>query len=252
MAQIGQIYYRISGVGSSGIDLYTDVLAQVGASQFTKVGVQAPPGTQMVLNQLKQIMIGRTGIYELDEDIAITELYFIRPQNYIRDEAAEEAAKIEGQQGIEDAMTIRRDSYLAWTQGYAESWIDILNRLEELPILLEQDIALLAAKQAELEVLEEELKKYTEGSTEYQEVKAQIDAKEQEITSLETEIQDYTDEQKILQACADNELEMQKYEDTYLAAYTVARAKYYEGVNGIYVVGDVGDLENVIIDYIWE
>jgi hypothetical protein len=30
-------------------------------------------------------MVGRTGIYELDEDIVITSMYFDRPRKYTRD-----------------------------------------------------------------------------------------------------------------------------------------------------------------------
>ena len=78
MPTVGQIYYNVidnnsGSYASSKEDIYTDLVAQVGASQFNKVGVQAPPGTKMVMNESKQIMVGRTGIYELDEDIAITE-----------------------------------------------------------------------------------------------------------------------------------------------------------------------------------
>lgn len=89
MSQIGQIYYNVAGEYSNhssvpdGKDnIYVDIVSQVGASQFTKVGIQAPPGTQVSMNKIKEIMIGRTGIYELDEDIAITELYFYRPVKY--------------------------------------------------------------------------------------------------------------------------------------------------------------------------
>jgi hypothetical protein len=45
------------------------------------------------MNASKTIMIGRTGIYELDEDIAITSMYFVRPKNYIKDEEETELKK---------------------------------------------------------------------------------------------------------------------------------------------------------------
>jgi hypothetical protein len=40
------------------------------------------------MNESKTIMVGRTGIYELDDDIAITNMYFIRPRKYKKDEEA--------------------------------------------------------------------------------------------------------------------------------------------------------------------
>jgi hypothetical protein len=42
----------------------------------------------VVLNTNKVILIGRTGIYELDDDISITSMYFERPRNYTKDEDA--------------------------------------------------------------------------------------------------------------------------------------------------------------------
>jgi len=77
-------------------------------------------------------------------------------------------------------------------------------------------------------------------------------AKQATIAQLSSDIVDYQARLEILEACADETTEMRKIEDTYLAAYTVARARYYEGVNGIYIAGEPGDLENVIIDYIME
>ena len=112
MSAIGQIYYRVvdtssTGEGrhyiSSGIDIYNDVVNASSARQFTKVGIQAPPGAQVVMNASKTIMIGRTGIYELDEDIAITSMYFVRPKNYIKDEEETELKKQQGEKIIKDA-----------------------------------------------------------------------------------------------------------------------------------------------------
>lgn len=271
MAQIGQMYYRIPSSSGyltaqvkSGVDFnpYSDLIAQIGSAgttQLTKVGVQAPPGTQMVLNQLKQIMIGRTGIYELDEDIAITELYFIQPQNYKRDTDAEELAKAEGQAGIEKAMTDRETAYLIWTSpdekaetGYASSWLEIQEQLDEYTELLTTAQIDLVSEQARLAILQKELAELVEGTSEYQAKQEEIRASETVIAELNSNIASYNNRLAILQACAANQTKMQSIEDTYLAAYTVARARYYEGVNGIYIAGEPGDLENVIIDYIME
>ena len=112
MSAIGQIYYRVvdsssTGDGkhyiSSGIDIYNDVVNASGARQFVKVGIQAPPGAQIVMNTSKTIMVGRTGIYELDEDIAITNMYFVRPKNYIKDDVETENKKQEGERLIKEA-----------------------------------------------------------------------------------------------------------------------------------------------------
>ena len=108
MPTVGQIYYNVidnnsGSYASSKEDIYTDLVAQVGASQFNKVGVQAPPGTKMVMNESKQIMVGRTGIYELDEDIAITNIYFIRPRKYEKDEEASQQAIQQGTAGMQAA-----------------------------------------------------------------------------------------------------------------------------------------------------
>ena len=109
MSAIGQIYYRVvdtssTGDGkhdiSSGIDIYNDIVNASSAKQFTKVGIQAPPGAQVVMNASKTIMIGRTGIYELDEDIVITSMKFVRPTVYIKDEKESESKKQEGEKII--------------------------------------------------------------------------------------------------------------------------------------------------------
>lgn len=138
MSQIGQTYYRIPGDYTSSSDslsylsnisesdLYTDVVAAIGASQLTKVGVQAPPGTQMVLNQIKSIMIGRTGIYELDEDIAITELYFIRPKTYTIDTTNTEKNQATGLDNMQDAKT-KYEEKLATLDPEDETYYSQLN-----------------------------------------------------------------------------------------------------------------------------
>lgn len=101
MPTVGQIYYNVidnnsGSYVSSGQNIFSDIVVQVGASQFNKVGVQAPAGTKIVMNESKTIMVGRTGIYELDDDIAITNMYFIRPRKYEKDEEASQQAIEQG------------------------------------------------------------------------------------------------------------------------------------------------------------
>lgn len=109
MPNIGQICYNVIDTSSSdgskvyissGIDIYNDIVNAYGARQFTKVGIQAPPGAQVVMNSNKTIMIGRTGIYELDEDIAITSLKFVQPRNYIKDDKETDDKKKDGEAAI--------------------------------------------------------------------------------------------------------------------------------------------------------
>ena len=112
MATVGQIYYNVidNNSGSyikSGEDIFTDIVNQIGASQFNKVGIQASPGTQIVMNNAKTIMVGRTGIYELDDDIAITAMYFVRPRKYEKDEEASAEAIEQGVTGMQAAEDAR-------------------------------------------------------------------------------------------------------------------------------------------------
>ena len=116
MSAVGQVYYRVLDINSgtyisSDQDIYQDIVHNYGgASQFTKIGIQAPPGTRAVLNGNKTIMIGRTGIYELDEDIAVTNLYFIRPRKYKRDDEASNALIDSGMQAMIAAEQERKTS----------------------------------------------------------------------------------------------------------------------------------------------
>jgi hypothetical protein len=137
MANVGQIIYNLEDYNSSGgyistangnttqtitsatdpeyetnkIDIFNRNLVEIYASkQFSKVGIQAPPGTKLVMNTNKNIMIGRTGVYELDEDIAITGLYFLRPKNYILDSETTEKNLSDGKKKLEAAESARKAS----------------------------------------------------------------------------------------------------------------------------------------------
>lgn len=123
MATVGQIYYNVidNNSGSyikSGEDIFTDIVNQIGASQFNKVGIQASPGTQIVMNNAKTIMVGRTGIYELDDDIAITAMYFVRPRKYEKDEEASAEAIEQGVARMQAAEDVRER---ALEQFYADN-----------------------------------------------------------------------------------------------------------------------------------
>lgn len=136
MASVGQIYYNVLDAINQENPSYEDnlisnissevlygengnniVTSYQGATQFNKIGIQAPPGTQVILNS-KSIMIGRTGIYELDDDIVITYMAFVKPKHYVQDtkaihDAIEESTGIFRQSEIdkENAMTAFYQQY---------------------------------------------------------------------------------------------------------------------------------------------
>ncbi|MDE6284863.1 MAG: hypothetical protein K2M17_03880 [Bacilli bacterium] len=91
---IGQILYKVK-VPQDGsiisnperINIFNDVLSQTGIASIKKLGIQAPPGTICYIND-QEIMIGRSGMYELDEVIIVSSLYFVKKQIFILDSAA--------------------------------------------------------------------------------------------------------------------------------------------------------------------
>lgn len=109
MADVGQVYHQVIDTEggapiSYGPSIFEDIVSGVGAQRFTKLGVQAPPGTKMVIdNDDKVIMIGKTGIYELQDGISISKLYFIRPRVYIKDEELSKKYREDGKKGMLDA-----------------------------------------------------------------------------------------------------------------------------------------------------
>lgn len=141
MATVGQVYYRVvdnnsGSYISSGQDIYSDIVSQYGASTLTDLGVEAPPGTQMVLNTSKSIMVGRTGHYELHDDIEITSLYFVQPKNYVKDDDATDEALEEGAAAMEAAETERASSLATLDASYEgkdkdTSYWDSYNTIQE-------------------------------------------------------------------------------------------------------------------------
>ena len=76
-------------------------------SNVKKIGIQAPPGTKFTfkkkvsgeeesVNFNDYIMIGRTGVYELNDNIEIKYLKFIRPQKYEINEEASSQLQAQG------------------------------------------------------------------------------------------------------------------------------------------------------------
>lgn len=98
------------------MDKQGGIFQRLSISSVTKLGIQAPPGTKFYFNVTKpeneekqqeidslSIMIGRTGVYELDDGINISDLWFERPKLYALDESASEDAINQGRALMEAA-----------------------------------------------------------------------------------------------------------------------------------------------------
>ena len=145
MAQPYQLYYRLedfrteeryqtSLIGGTRLDIYNDIVSQFKKGNFNKLGIQAPPGTKFYINSsTSPIMIGRTGIYELDEDINVSSLKFEAPKNYELNESKTQEHLVEGINQTKAAKTFY-DNYMDKiaglpgnkdSQGYtAQYWKD--------------------------------------------------------------------------------------------------------------------------------
>lgn len=147
MATIGQVVYNLQDFHSSGglistagknlsstvtsesknydterLNIFTNDLVKLfNASSFSKLGIQAPPGTKVVLNSNKTIIIGRTGVYELDEDIKITGLHFERPKKYILDPNATKISLQAGIDGFKKAEKDRTDALTELDKEYGDN-----------------------------------------------------------------------------------------------------------------------------------
>ena len=102
----GQILYnvKIPQDGSiittpNGIDIYTEILDQINVTAIKKLGIQAPTGTICYVNN-KEIMIGRTGMYELEDVVTVSSLYFVEKQIYILNKEATENQLMDAKQRI--------------------------------------------------------------------------------------------------------------------------------------------------------
>ena len=96
--QIGQIVYRLQDyhnkdsevstnkkgivvAGMGDLDMTSNLFGQFAEgvsyrnAKITKLGVQAPPHTKMIIDG-RDIQVGNTGIYELDDDIIIEKIKF--------------------------------------------------------------------------------------------------------------------------------------------------------------------------------
>lgn len=117
--KVGQYYYNLETYPDmeSTTTLFAMVNGQWEAQELVgngeiwyKVGIQAPAGTQAVIDG-QTIMVGRSGIYELDDGIAINSLKFVQPVKYVRDEATSNQHMDEGIAGMNEAQAIIKEIY---------------------------------------------------------------------------------------------------------------------------------------------
>lgn len=93
-------------------------------TQITKLGIQAPPGTKFTINNDKNLIMGRTGVYELDEDFKVNELHFERPKKFQLDENQTNTALENGIAALQQA----RDNFdqavseITAEEGTADYW----------------------------------------------------------------------------------------------------------------------------------
>lgn len=99
--QVGQIVYKLQNyqqntvstntsgsivAGAGNLDMTKNLFSQFndGVSfknaKVSKLGVQAPPHTRMVIDN-RNIQVGNTGVYELDDNIIIQNLKFVAGQD---------------------------------------------------------------------------------------------------------------------------------------------------------------------------
>lgn len=90
-------------------DVPVNVLSQILGAEITeqtpkfRLGIQAPPGTQFVLGSDNIFVIGTYGTFEIDENIRITSLKFIKPNIYEKDNVTSQQYIENGQNAINAA-----------------------------------------------------------------------------------------------------------------------------------------------------
>ena len=107
----GEVVWDEAGYYSEVINIYQDVVKyDVSKIGWQKMGIQAPSGTRFMINDDREILVGRTGVYELDENIIVTKLSFIQPKNYIYDKETSDQLLNKGKEEIDAAELARKDA----------------------------------------------------------------------------------------------------------------------------------------------
>lgn len=116
---VGQLVYNLDDYDNTGgtvstitkDQLYKNFFDGVWSNyQIKKIGIQAPPGTKIRISTnagastAQEIMIGRNGIYELeDEFVRIKYFCFIRQPKWVYDAEATDTKKVNGEEALNRA-----------------------------------------------------------------------------------------------------------------------------------------------------
>jgi hypothetical protein len=105
----GNFTFNEEGYYNAIIDIYSNIVKQITEGKgWQKLGIQAPPGTRFMINDDREILVGRTGVYELSNDIIVTSLLFIQPKNYIYDDITSQVLLNQGKAEIRAAEDKRK------------------------------------------------------------------------------------------------------------------------------------------------
>lgn len=120
---LGQLAYNLEGYFGE-IQYFTPGNQLVDQNiPWVKIGVQAPAGTKVIING-EEIIIGRSGIYELDHDfIAITSVIVPVPEKYVLKLEATEQALAEGKAEMQTAKdAFNNASDIAAQKAALDDW----------------------------------------------------------------------------------------------------------------------------------
>lgn len=258
MARVGQIIYNLQDYQQSGgristsganvfativdtdtgydpskrINIYENVVSHYDGQRFSKLGIQAAPGTQFILNGTKGMIVGRNGIYELD-DIVITELSFVRPRNYVLDSVATQMKLDAGIAALTDAEN---------TRAAALKNLDDRHELKDI-----------LAREAELSndglkyIYPEEI--YTNWKDKCPQFFMTYSDNGDGTFSVDKAVID----SELVQFEKDYWTDYTTIQSTYQETYESANDDLILGLNGVYKIDNTttGDLENVIIDFLY-
>lgn len=221
------------GYKANRINIYENLVSHYNGQGFTKIGIQAAPGTQFILNKTKGMIVGRNGIYELDDDIIITELAFVKPRFYRLDTKATQDKLDNGSQAISVAEKARSNSLKTLDEDYK------LKDLLVSEVKLSQDGTKYIYPN----------KIYTDWKDKQPQFFTTYSDNEDGTFSVDKDVVDSA----LVQFNKDYWTEYTEIQNTYQAAYEPAYADLNLGLNGVYEIDNSveGDLENVIIDFLY-
>lgn len=101
---IGQILYNVPIGGSLVTNITSNITEElIDGKTVSKLGIQAPPGTIFQINN-GNIVIGRTGIYEI-QDVKINSLKGVKQPVYHKDMDATQKAGEDAVKGFNEALS---------------------------------------------------------------------------------------------------------------------------------------------------